>query len=204
MKPGIWLCAGVAVFLSGCGQTEQAQSPEPLPQILRQKIAEFDREKMDTANLIEWVDTQIGEGAQVEFKDPIDDAASDFVFFALQLGQLDADYVDAYHGPMAWKDIATSQKPDAEILATQIGLLRERLSSLETSPGSQQAVRVANLQKFTRAMALRLKVINGEAVSFNTEVTDIYDEQIPVYDLAEYDAVLAKIDALLPLSLIHI
>ena len=124
-------------------------------------------------------------------------AGETFVRLALDMGQLDSNYVDAYHGPEEWLRQAESTNPDANRLAEDISNLQARLSAYE-AVGDTEALRKAQLEKLLRAMAVRLKVVTGEEVSFDTEVSEIYDVTPPVYDLAKYDAVLAEIDALVP------
>jgi len=52
--------------------------------------------------------------------------------------------------------------------------------------------------KLLRAMAVRLDVVTNKTVSFDKEVSDIYDVKPPRYDLSEYNSILAELDALVP------
>ena len=186
------------LLLAACGaETPTATSSVPQSEA-EQARAIFDRSAENAGNIVDWVDAAYDADKLVTFKDPVDQAAADFVQLALQMGRIDGDYVDAYHGPEAWKKHAEALTPDADALAGSIDALAGRLAQMSAPAGSREAVRLSQLKKFTRAMALRLKVVRGETVSFNTEVTDIYDEDVPVYDLSEYDEVLAEIDAMLP------
>lgn len=185
---------------AGCAQPP-ASAPATVPETAGGSVtvleATFDRAQPNRLHVVDWVDLMRGEGKAVSFADPVDQAAADFVQLALALGQLDGNYVDAYHGPKVWAEAAGDTKVDADELAASIAGLAARLASL--SAGDElTGVRIAQLQKLVRAMAVRLQVVAGQPVSFDTEVTDIYDEAIPVYDLAEYDRVLAEIDAFLP------
>jgi len=190
-----WLYGVCALGLVACGG-EAPQAPGE-PARLRQSIAVFDRAETQGVNIVDWVEAAHLDNAQVDFKDPVDKEAAIFVQLALNMGRLDGDYVDAYHGPTLWKEFSEKNMPDPAVLAEQLDGLQSRLTQLRAND-EETKVRISQLQKLTRGMATRLKVIMGEEVSFNTEVTDIYDEEIPVYDLTEYDAVLADIDALLP------
>ena len=124
----------------------------------------------------------------------LDQAGEDFVKIALHMGEVDDDYVDAYSGPKAWREAikGTDVKPDS--LAKDISALGARIDGLEGAG----TIRAQNLIKLLRAMAVRLDVVTGNAVSFDKEVSDIYDVKPPRYDLAEYDVVLAELDALVP------
>ena len=123
----------------------------------------------------------------------LDQAGEDFVKVALRMGEIDGDYVDAYSGPKEWRDAIKGTDVNPETLAKEIADLRLRLKGLGT-----ETVRARNLDKLLRAMAVRLDVVTGKEVSFDKEVSDIYDVKPPRYDMSEFDAVLAELDTLLP------
>ena len=123
----------------------------------------------------------------------LDQAGEDFVKTALRMGEIDSDYVDAYSGPKEWRDVIKGTDVQASDLAKEIANLRARIEGI-----GGDSVRAKNLIKLLRAMAVRLDVVSGKTVSFDTEVSDIYDVKPPRYDLSEYDAVLAELDALVP------
>jgi len=156
----------------------------------------FDSTKTDM-HIIDWVNQELAAGHDVNFADPLDTIGADFTQLALRLGQLDGDYVDAYHGPKAWKDEAAKTTPDPEKLANDIKTLHAQLDKISTNPGPDN-IRKSQMSKLMRAMAVRLDVIQGKPVTFDTEVAEIYDVAPPVYDMAKFDDVLSKIDALLP------
>jgi len=124
----------------------------------------------------------------------LDQAGEDFVKIALRMGEIDGDYVDAYSGPQDWRDAIKGSDVEAKDVAKDIARLRERIENGQEA----ETVRAKNLLKLLRAMGVRLDVVSGKNVSFNKEVSDIYDVKPPRYDLSEYDAVLAQLDALIP------
>lgn len=126
----------------------------------------------------------------------LDQAGEDFVKIALRMGEVDGDYVDAYSGPKEWRAAIKGTTVKPEDIARDIDALRSRLGLLEVK--ADENIRRKNLIKLLRAMAVRLDVVTGKEVSFDTEVLDIYDVKPPRYDLSEYDAVLAELDALVP------
>lgn len=126
----------------------------------------------------------------------LDQAGEDFVKIALRMGEIDGDYVDAYSGPKDWRAAIKGMAVDPDELAKEIDALRKQLGQMEVTNSNK--VRRKNLMKLLRAMAVRLDVVTGKEVSFDTEVSDIYDVKPPRYDLSEYDAVLAELDALVP------
>jgi len=177
----------LAIFIAGCSQ--------PAPENTASEAVIYDRSQSDIS-IIAWVDEQNKRGNKISFADPMDRFATDFVKLALQMGQIDGDYVDAYQGPMSWKATAEATKVDKVELAADIDQLHKRLKATQVS--DDKSVRKANLLKLLRAMGVRLKVLSGKEVSFNKEVSEIYDVIPPVYDLAKYDTVLSQIDLLLP------
>lgn len=186
-----------ALWLGGCGDAQTRVSDGPTASEAGSEAVIFDRANEGGQQIIEWVEAHYAGDSALGFADPVDQAAADFVQLALHMGRHDGDYVDAYHGPDVWKAAADALTPDAGALAADIDALATRLDGL-SGGDAETRTRVAQLQKLTRAMGVRLQVIRGETVGFDTEVTEIYDEQVPAYDLAEYDVVLAEIDALLP------
>lgn len=123
-------------------------------------------------------------------------AGEDFVKLALRMGEVDSDYVDAYSGPKEWREAIKGTQVNTDSLAKDIDGLRKTIGMLDVS--SSENVRRKNLMKLLRAMAVRLDVVTGKPVSFDKEVSDIYDVKPPRYNLSEYDAVLTELDALVP------
>ena len=124
----------------------------------------------------------------------LDQAGEDFVKIALRMGEIDSDYVDAYSGPKEWREAIKGTPVNADELAKEISNLRRKIEALDVA----DSVRAKNLIKLLRAMAVRLDGVTGKKVSFDKEVSDIYDVKPPRYDLSEYDAVLTELDALVP------
>jgi len=157
--------------------------------------AVYDRSQ-NSMGVIEWIDEQSIIGNDISFADPLDAIATDFVKTALRMGQIDSDYVDAYHGPDIWKSEVQSIDVDTDELAQNISNLQNRLSDLTGE--ASRSVRKKHLSKFLRAMAVRLDVVSGKTVSFDREVSEIYDVEPPRYDLAKFEKVLSDLDTLLP------
>ncbi len=188
--------AFVMTGLLACGQ-EAAESPATatpgVPAVHAPKT------------IVEQIERAEATGEVYVFDSALDQIAADYVKLALLFGHLDANYVDAYHGPAAWRAAAgaEAEKFDGaeDELLFAVGMETDRLiqalDDLELTDEAD-AFRAIQLLKTVRGLAVRFNVVAGKPVSFDEEVAGIYDVEPPVYDLSEYDAVLAEIDALLP------
>ncbi|MEM9669958.1 MAG: hypothetical protein AAF950_13610 [Pseudomonadota bacterium] len=170
--------------------------------------------------LVEQIDQVETAGVTFEFATDLDRLAADYVKLALHFGAIDDNYVDAYHGPAVWWDAVPSRfdeltdgDPDIDVkdlprwpvwrdeelakIREEAGQLQNAIAELNLA-NQVDSFRATQLQKILRALIVRLDVVAGNPVSFDTEVANIYDVELPIYDLSQYDTVLAEIDALLP------
>lgn len=129
--------------------------------------------------------------------DALDNAGQEFVKLALQLGEYDKDYVDAYLGPDEWAATAKENLLPRDELAAAISDLQESLDDMFVAAGNS-AVRHKALLRNVRAMDARMRMANGEKFSFAEEAKRIYDADLPEYDFADFEAAIAEIDALIP------
>ena len=129
--------------------------------------------------------------------DALDNAAEEFVKLALQLGEYDKDYVDAYLGPEEWATSAKENLLSRDDLAAAISELQEDLEEMFVAAG-ESAVRHKALLRNVRAMDARMRMANGETFSFAEEAMLVYDAALPNYDFSDFDAALEEIDALFP------
>ncbi|HNS87329.1 MAG TPA: hypothetical protein PKH09_10535 [Parvularculaceae bacterium] len=125
----------------------------------------------------------------------LDDLAERFVKLGLNLGRYDKNYVDAYSGPAEWaaeaeKDAATLDDLEQEALRI--------LEGLQALAGNGASPRETGLKRNVDAALARIRMSKGERYSFNEEARLIYGFVPPDYDVAEFDAALAEIAALVP------
>ncbi len=118
-----------------------------------------------------------------------------FVKLSLGVGQHDSAFVDAYHGPAEWAEAAKSEARSLDLLEQDAQGL---LISIARANAEEASVRGAMLEKLTRAALTRVRMVKGRSYSFDEETRLLYDVVAPEYDVAEFDAALAEIDALLP------
>lgn len=125
----------------------------------------------------------------------LDTIGEAFVKLALALGEHDKAFVDAYHGPAEWAEAATEeQRSLADLESDARGLL---ISIAKTNADGSD-IRGAMLEKLTRAALTRIQMAQGESFTFDEETRLLYDAVAPQYDIADFDAALAEIDALIP------
>ncbi|PQA85625.1 hypothetical protein [Hyphococcus luteus] len=119
----------------------------------------------------------------------------EFVKLALAVGQHDPAFVDAYHGPEDWAEAAKAEPRSLDQLEQDAKGL---LISVRRANGDDASVRGAMLEKNIRAALTRIQMAGGETFAFDEETRLLYDAVAPQYDLADFDAALEEIDALLP------
>ena len=127
----------------------------------------------------------------------LDKQAETYVKLALELGEYDQDYVDAYLGPGEWAVAAKENLRSREDLAQAISGLLSELKEL--SPTEVEVIfRHKALLRNVQAMDTRIRMAMGETFSFNEEARLIYDATLPVYSFSEFDQALSEIAELIP------
>ena len=127
----------------------------------------------------------------------MDELAERYVHLALEFGEYDTDYVDAYLGPAEWREQARKHLRPQQQLAADIAALLKELSDF--SPDSElERHRQDHLFKTVLAMDTRARMAMGESFSFAKEARLIYDVQLPDYEISRFDELLAEIDVLVP------
>ncbi|MEO1419995.1 MAG: hypothetical protein AAFU66_03455 [Pseudomonadota bacterium] len=199
------------VALAGCGERS------PATDSIESSVGASNSKALSIVQQIEAAEVA---DTPFEFASDLDRLAADYVKVALHFGAIDDNYVDAYHGPASWWDAVPSRfdeltdgDPNLDVkdlprwpvwrdgelqnIRTEVNRIQQELDSIELS-SETDGIRANQLQKILRALLVRLDVVSGSPVSFDAEVAGIYDVEPPVYDLSQYDAVLAEIDTLLP------
>jgi hypothetical protein len=127
----------------------------------------------------------------------LDEEAERYVKLALQLGEYDPDYVDAYLGPPEWAQAAKDNLKSKAELSAEIAALYSRLQ--EMSPHDLDITsRHQALLRNVRAMDTRMRMVNGETFTFAEEARLIYDVELPEFDFSEFDRAREAIEKLLP------
>jgi len=130
--------------------------------------------------------------------DNFDAVARDYVALQLEIGERDSGYVDAYYGPAEWREAARSNPRTTAELAAAAAAMARRLEALPAAPGSTEARRKAFLAAQLIAARTRLRLVQGERMSFADEAGGLYGVRPELRPLADYDPVLARIERLVP------
>lgn len=124
----------------------------------------------------------------------LDALAEKYVKLALQVGQYDADFIDAYYGPDEWKP---KESPAAEIPHELILKVNDLISEIEETalPNAMDEIaRFYVMRKQCIAMQTKLNMMTGQNLSFDEEAEKLYDATPPHYELSYFDGLLAELD----------
>jgi hypothetical protein len=135
--------------------------------------------------------------AQAPPRDSLDALARDYVALTLEIGERDEGYVDAYYGPAEWKVAAHAAPRTIAQLAAAAEAMTGRLEAIPARRGFE-ARRKASLRAQLNAARHRLRLVQGERLTFGEEAREIYGVAVALRPLADYDPVLARIERLLP------
>jgi len=131
--------------------------------------------------------------------DPLAPVAERYTRLVLALGQHDRDYVDAYYGPPAWQQEETAAKRPLAAIGAEADSLLRVLPRLAPA-GGDELVRLRHryLTRQLEALRARVAILGGQRLSFQDEARALYDAEVPRVPEAEFQQVLARLDALLP------
>ena len=178
----IFACVGLVVAACGrSGETEPASQSVPAP-IENPGVSDsIESPEPDTLPAEKFIDV----------------AATRFVKLALAIGVHDGAFVDAYHGPIEWRDEATAAQLSIENIEDDAEALLIEVARWNADQPIH-SVRGAMLEKNLRAALARLQIVQGETYSFDEETRLLYDAVVPEYDVDQFYAALAQIEELLP------
>jgi len=131
-------------------------------------------------------------------RDSLDAVARDYVQLVLELGERDEGYVDAYYGPAAWRNAAHANPRTLPQLAEAARVLSRRLEVIHVRWPSLTDRRKRFLAAQLRAASTRLRMLQGERLSFGEEALGLYGVEPRLPPLTDFDPILARIDRLVP------
>jgi hypothetical protein len=129
---------------------------------------------------------------------PMNDVAERYVKLVLALGQHDSDYVDAYYGPPSWKQEAEARKTPVADLATQAKTLLAAIVAVPNPSDEMERLRKNYLQRQLSAVAARIRMLNGQSVSFDEESRALYDAVAPTLPEPHFQKILDQLEKEFP------
>jgi hypothetical protein len=140
----------------------------------------------------------IGRPALAASEPPLNQVALQYVRLALEVGEHEPGYIDAYFGAPEILAAAKANKRDLPTLARDTRALRAQLATLQEQASGEERRRADFLASQLAAVATRLRMLQGEKLSFVEEAEGLYGVRPELKPLASFEPVLARIDALVP------
>lgn len=138
-------------------------------------------------------------------KSSLDGIAEEYVKLSLRIGEHEDGYIDAYYGPADWQAAAKGDKTPLATLHAEVAALSLELELQQAAEaGSGRAVDPLELRRadFLRgqltAAETRLRMMQGEKLSFEDEAEGLFGVRPQLKPLESYDSVLADIEKLVP------
>lgn len=133
----------------------------------------------------------------------LNDWARLYVILSLQIGEHEDGYIDAYYGPPEWQAEARAHPLDTPQLMANVDRLRTSLENLEATDWQpaltpERKRRIAFLKAQLTAARTRLRMMQGEKLSFEDEAEGLFGVRPALKPLTAYDPVLKEIEALVP------
>ncbi len=123
----------------------------------------------------------------------LDGVADDYVRLVLVIGRHDPDYVDAYYGPPAWKKAAARGRPRP--LPELLKRARALLARAHSAPA---CARRDFLERQLVALEAFVRKRSGETLELGREARLLFDIEVPVHEVEEFERERARLESLLP------
>jgi hypothetical protein len=128
----------------------------------------------------------------------LDQVAEQYVKLVLSVGKHDADYVDAYYGPPAWRAQVDSSPLTLPEIASRAASLIERLGPPPTSGNELERLRHSYLRTQLGAVSARVAMLQGTKLTFDEESRALYDAVAPTYPETRFQRIIDSLGVLLP------
>jgi hypothetical protein len=134
--------------------------------------------------------------------DPFRQISEKYVRLVLAVGQHDADYVDAYYGPPAYRTDAATEKLSLAVIDSRAATLMADVEQTALPPWKDDAelwrLRKQYLARQLVALRARVAVLQGKTLSFDEESRALYDAVAPRHVEKDFAALLDELDRRLP------
>lgn len=130
----------------------------------------------------------------------LDQLSVEYIKIALEIGEKDKDFVDAYYGPAEYKpsEISADIFLKREYIA-RITNLQKELNDIATNTSDLTIANRAywmaeQLTAFTR----RIKIFSGETADFDKESLELFGVVAPQYEKEHFDNLLLELENIVP------
>ena len=125
--------------------------------------------------------------------------AEAYVKLVLAVGEHDADYVDAYHGPDEWRAAVRAENQPLAAIRSAAAPLIDEVKRLDVS-GEEEIVRLRQqyLLRQLQSMVSRVQLLEGARLSFDEESKALYDAVSPAHSEDHYRDALERLEKMLP------
>ena len=130
--------------------------------------------------------------------DGMNTVAEGYVKLVLAVGPHDADFVDAYYGPPEWRQEAEATKTPLATLLDRAAGLSMRASGISTPSTGLERLRLLYLRRQLDAVSARLRMLQGERLSFDAESQALYDAVAPTQPESAFQDVLTQLEKRFP------
>lgn len=131
--------------------------------------------------------------------DRLDPVAERFVKLSLQIGEKEAGYIDAYHGPPEWAaEAKAAPLPLPEIERNAAALYADLVELRVAQLAPDERRRLEYLFAHVRAARFRLRMIGGHRAAFADEADALFGVRPVIRPLTSFEPALARIETLAP------
>jgi hypothetical protein len=128
----------------------------------------------------------------------MNDIAESYVKLVLALGEHDQDYVDAYHGPPAWRDDVKARGLALPAIDAAAAEVLGRLSRIAPPPatdaeGELVSLRHSYLTRQLESLRARVSMLAGRRLSFDEESRALYDAVAPTHSEEHFSGLLDRL-----------
>jgi len=106
--------------------------------------------------------------------------------------------VDAYYGPKEWREAAASGKQPLPDLGKQAADISRALEAIAVPQDEMLRLRLEYLRRQTSAVSARLRMLQGERLTFDEESRALYDAAAPNHPESHYQGIVAQLDKRFP------
>jgi hypothetical protein len=136
--------------------------------------------------------------AAAESADAMAKVAREYVRLVLAMGQHDKDYVDAYYGPEDLKKEAEGANLTLDAIGARVKALLTKIAAVPTGADELGRLRHQYLQKQLSALGARVRMLNGQRLSFDEESKALYDAVAPTNSESHFQEVLDRLEERFP------